>query len=136
VASPPDDEVFLDERWLSIVWDRRRRCVRAQFRGFATSSEFRSGTMKILDVIRAKRVDLLISDNRSLEGVTPADRLWIRDSWIPKAVAAGLKRIAVVVARQGLGKLASEEIISQSVGRVFATRTFDSIEAAKEWIAS
>ena len=49
-------------------------------------------------------------------------------------MAAGLQRIAVVLGSRGLGKIASEEIISESVGRVFVTRTFDTVEDAREWI--
>ena len=75
-----EDEVFLDEPWLSIRWDLRRKCVYAEFKSFANSDEFRTGTMKILDVLRDRRPTLLISDNRRLEGVGDHDQLWIRDT--------------------------------------------------------
>jgi hypothetical protein len=52
------------------------------------------------------------------------------------AVAAGLARIAVVVARSGLGKIASEEILAQIGPAKFATRTFDSLPAAMSWAGS
>jgi hypothetical protein len=108
--------------------------VYAEFKAFANSADFRSGTMKILEPIREKRATLLVSDNRRLEGVTNEDQLWIRDTWIPLAVAAGLKRIAVVVAHHGLGKIATEEILSRMGDKTFATRTFDSLEQAFKWV--
>ena len=107
----------------------------AEFKSFANSDEFRTGTMAILDLLRDRRAVLLISDNRKLEGVSEHDQLWIRDTWMPMAVVAGLQRIAVVLARSGLGRIASEEIISESVGKAFVTRTFDTADAAREWIA-
>jgi hypothetical protein len=91
--------------------------------------------MRILDAIRDKKADRLVSDNRRLEVVTDQDQLWIRDTWVPLAVAAGLRRIAVVLARQGLGRIASEEILSRSVDREFVTRTFDSAPDALKWVA-
>ena len=134
-AFPPDD-VHLDKPYLSVYWDREHRCVYAAFKSFATSVEFRDGTMKIIDAIRARRTTALISDNRKLEGVSDADQGWIQDTWVPLAEAAGLKRIAVVLAHQGLGKFVSEQIISRFTKEDFVTRTFDTLDAANKWIVS
>ena len=91
--------------------------------------------MRILDAIRASGAASLVSDNRRLEGVANQDQLWIRDTWVPQAAASGLKRIAVVVAQRGLGKIATEEILSQLTPGVFATRSFSTVSEAMEWAA-
>ena len=129
-----DDVVYLDEPWLSIIWDLQRACVYAKFKAFANSAEFRAGTLKILDAIRERHAGSLISDNRKLEGVAVEDQLWLRDTWVPLAVAAGIKRIAVVLAPYGLGKIASEEIISQIGETKFAMSTFESLSEATKWV--
>jgi hypothetical protein len=129
------DEVFSDEPWLSIRWDDEHKCVYAEFKGFANSSEIRASAMKILEAARSKHCTLLVSDNRGLEGVANADQLWLRDTWMPLAVAAGIKRIGVVVAPRGLGKLASEEIIGKFGKTAFVTRTFGSAAEAIKWVA-
>jgi hypothetical protein len=126
--------VYLDERWLSIRWDAWHKCVYAEFKAFATTSEFRDGTLKIIDAISDSHAAALVSDNRRLEGVTEQDQLWLRDTWMPLAVAAGIRRIAVVLARRGLGKIASEEIIGKFGKTPFVTRTFDSVADAFEWV--
>jgi hypothetical protein len=59
---------------------------------------------------------------------------WIRDTWTPLAVAAGLERIAVVLASRGLGKFASEAVLSQIGKTAFATRTFATVSEAMEWV--
>jgi hypothetical protein len=133
LSTPAAGDVFMDEPWLLITWDREFRCVRAEFKAFANSADFRDGAARILDVIREKHAAALVSDNRRLEGVEAHDQLWIRDSWVPMAVAAGLTRIAVVVARAGLGKIASEEILAQIGNAKFTTRTFDSLPPAMKW---
>jgi hypothetical protein len=135
LSSSRSGDVHVDEPWLSISWDREHRCVYAEFKKFANSTEFRAGTMKIIDAIRERRASALISDNRRLEGVVYEDQLWLRDNWVPLAVAAGIKRIGVVVARQGLGKVATEEIIGRFGKTEFLTRTFDSLADAQEWVA-
>jgi hypothetical protein len=126
---------FADEPWLSIRWDPGGKFVYAEWTSFANSSQFRASTMRILDAIKARNAQSLISDNRRLEGVADQDQLWIRDSWVPEAVAAGIKRIAVVVPTHGLGKIATNEIISRLGNTVFATRTFTTVSEATEWVS-
>jgi hypothetical protein len=128
--------VHSDEPWLTIRWDGENSCVYAEFKGFATGAEFRASTTKILDAIRQRNAGSLVSDNRRLEGVADEDQLWLRDTWVPMAVAAGLKRIGVVVAHHGLGKTASENIITRFGKTEFVTRTFASAADALEWVRS
>jgi hypothetical protein len=135
VSPSPRSGVFSDEPWLSIERDRDGKWIYAEWKGFANSAEFRASLTRITDAIRAQSVPALVSDNRRLEGVAQADQLWIRDTWTPMAVAAGLKRIAVVVAHRGLGKIATEEILSQMGTKTFATRSFTTVSEATEWAA-
>ena len=135
LSSSPQGRLSGDDPWLSIQWDPGHQCVYAEWRGFANSREFRASLMRIVDTIRAHNSGLLVSDNRRLEGVADQDQLWIRDTWTPLAVAAGLKRIAVVVAHHGLGKIATEEILSQVGMKAFATRTFTTVSEATEWVS-
>jgi hypothetical protein len=135
VAPSPKGDVFADEPWLAIQGDRQSLCVYAEWTGFANSAEFRASTMRILEAIRAIGATSLVSDNRRLEGVTDHDQLWIRDTWTALAVGSGLRRIAVVVPQRGLGRIASEQILSQVGMRAFSTHTFTTVSEAMEWAA-
>jgi hypothetical protein len=90
--------------------------------------------MRTLGAVRDKKASSLVSDTRRLEVVANEDQLWMRDTWVPLAVEAGLKRIALVVAHHGLGKFAVQEIVSQVGPAVFVMRTFDSLPEALEWV--
>jgi hypothetical protein len=133
VTLPSKGEVLRDEPWLSIQWDGLHGCVYAEWKGFANSVEFRASTMAILEAIRKRSAAALVSDNRRLEGVADQDQLWLRDIWMPLAVDAGVKRIAVVLPHHGLGKVASEDIIGKFGNTVFTTRTFSQVPEALEW---
>jgi hypothetical protein len=124
---------LLDEPWLSIRWDRLHKCVHAEFKRFVTSAEFRGGTTKILDAIRARGATAVVSDNRRLEGLTNLDQLWLRDSWLPLAGAAGINRLAVVVARHGLSRVATEAITGKFERTEFRTHIFVSLPEALKW---
>lgn len=127
-------DVYADDPWVSIRWDREHGFVYSDWKGFCNSAELRAGMMKIIDAIRDHHSPSLVSDNRRLELVTDEDQLWIRDSWTPLAVAIGLKRIAVVLAQRGLGKIASEAVLSQIGKTAFVTRTFGTTSEAIQWV--
>ncbi len=135
MTAPRPEDIHLNEPWLSVHWDREHGCVHAEFKAFANSAEFRAGTEKILDAIRLRGARALVSDNRRLEGVTEIDQLWLRDTWMPGAVAAGVRRIGVVLAHHGLGRIASEDIISRFGKTEFVTRIFDSVPDALKWVS-
>jgi hypothetical protein len=135
VSTPRSDEVYFDEPYLFVRWDQDHKCVYAAFKTFATSVELRAGTMKIIDAIQDRHAVAFISDNRKMEGISDSDQLWIRETWVPKAQKAGLKRIAVVLAHQGLGKFVSEEMIRDFGDTAFTTRTFDSLPEANKWVS-
>jgi hypothetical protein len=128
-------EVHSDDPWLSVTWDSEHECVCAEWKAFANSRELRLGGKKILDAIRRREAAALLSDNRRLEVMKGDDQTWFSNTWTPMAVQAGLRRIAVVLAPQGLGRFASQEILSHIGNRDFVTRTFDSVPEALEWIA-
>lgn len=91
--------------------------------------------MTILAAVRDRHAASLVIDNRRLEGVTSPDQLWIRDTFVPLLVAAGLRRLALVLAHHGLGKIASEEILDRTGNTLpFVTRTFAAISEAVDWV--
>jgi hypothetical protein len=126
-------DVHINRSWLSVRWDDEHRCICAEFKGFANSAEFRTGTMGILDAIHDRGAESLVSDNRLLDLLSTEDQLWIRDIWTPLAVAAGLRRIALVVAHQSLGTYASNDIVSSFPNGLFVTRTFGTLDQALPW---
>jgi hypothetical protein len=77
-----------------------------------------------------------VSDARKAKVVVAEDEKWGREVWLPQAVAAGLKRMAVVVAPTGLAKQAYESAATQMGSHGLSMRTFDSVESAIVWAQS
>jgi hypothetical protein len=63
----------------------------------------------------------------------PEDEKWAREVWLPQAVAAGLKRMAVVTAPTGISKMAYEDAASAMDSHGLSMRTFDSVADATTW---
>jgi hypothetical protein len=127
------DETYLDEPYLSIRWRGVPQILYAEWRGFATSEEYRAALMTGLRAIRERHVLGYVSDARKMKVITLADQQWVKDVWLPQAVAAGLKRMAMVTAEAGLGKLIIENVVKEIDNHGLSMRKFDSVAAATNW---
>lgn len=131
-----DDEIFLDEPYLSIRWRSVPRILYAEWKGFATSAEFRAALLTGVRAIRERHVLGYVSDARKAKLVLPEDEKWGREVWLPQAVAAGLKRMAVVTAPTGLAKAVFESAATEIDSHGLSMRTFDSVTSATVWAQS
>ena len=131
-----DDEIFLDEPYLSIRWRAVPKILYAEWKGFATSAEFRAALLTGVRAIKERHVEGYVSDARKAKVVVPEDEKWGREVWLPEAVAAGLKRMAVVTAASGLAKAAFDSAATAIDAHGLSMRTFSTVEAATVWAQS
>ena len=131
-----DDEIYLDEPYLSIRWRSVPRMLYAEWKGFATSAEFRAALLKGLQAIRERHVLAYVSDARKAKVMLTEDEVWANDVWLPQAVAAGLRRMAMVTAESGLSKVIIEDTSKKFDQRGLEMRSFKSVAAATTWALS
>ncbi len=131
-----DDQIYLDEPYLSIRWRPGLKLLYAEWKGFATSAEFRAALLTGVRAIGERHVLGYVSDARKAKVVLPEDEQWARDVWLPQVVAAGLKRMAVVTAAAGLAKVEYEDAAAHMDSHGLSMRTFDSVAAATVWAQS
>jgi hypothetical protein len=131
----PADDVYVDEPYLSIRWDRVHRHVFSEWRAFANSIELRSSLLKGIQAIRDNHAAAYVSDARKLKVIVHEDQKWIHDKWMPLAQEAGLKRLAFVTAPTGLGKLTIEDVSDLVDHNELQSRTFDSVSSARQWVS-
>jgi hypothetical protein len=128
-----DDETYLDEPYLSIRWRSTQQILYAEWKGFATSAEFRAALLTGVRAMRERHVLAYVSDARKAKLFLPEDEQWAREVWLPQAVAAGLNRMAMVIAEAGLGKVIIEHVAHQIDSHGLSMRTFDSVAEATVW---
>lgn len=131
-----DDETYLDEPYLSIRWRSVPQILYAEWKGFATSAEYRAALLTGLRAIREHHATGYVSDARRAKLVVPDDVKWAGEVWLPGAVAAGLKRMAMVTAEAGLSKAIIEEAVKEIDNHGLSMRKFDSVAAATVWAQS
>jgi hypothetical protein len=127
--------VYLDEPWVSIRWDAIHKHVFTEWKAFANSAEFRTALMRALDAIKDHGAVVYLSDTRKVKVVVHKDQDWANQVWIPLLAASGVKRFALVTADSGLGKATVEDVIERADNKGMLMRHFDSIPAARSWLA-
>lgn len=133
VALPPVDGVYVDQPWLLMRWDSVHQIVHSEWRAFANSAELRACLMRGIQAIRDHKAVGYLTDTRKVKVIVNDDQQWIKHTWLPLAIEAGLKRIAVVTAASGLGKATVEDVVGLTEDRGLQSRTFDSFAAARSW---
>lgn len=134
VTVPPRDGVYVDQPWLLMRWDAVHQLVHSEWRAFANSAELRAGLLRGIEAIKDHRATGYLTDTRKVKVVVLKDQDWIKETWLPLAIEAGLKRIAVVTAAQGLGKLTVEDVVGLTDDQGLQSRIFSSVEAGWEWM--
>jgi hypothetical protein len=132
---PPADGIYVDQPWLLMRWDAVHKVVHSEWRAFANSAELRAGLQRGLDAISDHQAIGYLTDTRKVKVIVRDDQVWIKETWLPLAIAAGLKRIAVVTATHGLGKLTVDEVVGLTDDQGLVSRTFESADAAWEWVS-
>ena len=130
------DQTYLDEPYLSIRWRSVPRMLYAEWKGYATSAELRAALLRGVEAMRDRHVLAYVSDARRAKVMLPEDEVWAREVWLPQAVAAGLKRMAVVTAGTGMAKVIMEDVSRHVDHHGLEMRTFDSVTAATTWALS
>ena len=70
-----------------------------------------------------------------MKSVQPADQEWIVRNWFPRAHAAGLRRMTVVVPYSRLSRMHVDDILGSVPGSALNIKYFGKVEAATEWLA-
>jgi hypothetical protein len=130
---PPKDQIYLDEPYLTIRWRGGQQILYAEWKGFATSAEFRAALSTGLRAIREHHVLGYVSDARKAKVFVAEDQKWAMTDWAPQAVAAGLKRMAMVTAETGLASGIVGDVSKQIDQHGLSMRTFNSVAEATVW---
>ncbi len=135
VDVPPKGDVYVDEPWLSIRWDSVHKHVHSEWTAFATSVELRAAVLRGIQAIRDHQATTYVSDARKLKVIVLPDQAWIKETWMPLAIEAGLKRLAFVTKATGLARPNVENVVALVDGHGLQSRIFDSMAAARQWVS-
>lgn len=136
----PDDVARADGIYLHhpgvglATWDSMCEAVRIEWHGWADSKERQAILEAGLGALRAHRGSRWLADCRDMKAVKQADQEWIDQSWFPRVLAAGLRRMALVIPKSGLARINLDDMMRRVPETKLETGHFATIEEATEWL--
>jgi hypothetical protein len=127
-------EIHFDEPFLTIHWDEDGGIIWAESKDSAGGEPMHRAMEAALRLIIEKKAHRWLGDTRRLGSLDPADVKWVNDNWLPRAVAAGINRMAIVAPRRVVVALEVKSFMARINGREVANEYFDDIEAARAWL--
>jgi hypothetical protein len=121
---------------LTVGYDAEVSCVTMTWKGYATSREFREGNERILGVLTERRANKLLGDIKDLVLIGADDQHWLSSNWIPRAMDAGLRTIAMITPVFYFNRVAVESVGQKLDPEALILHYFDNRDAARQWLGS
>ncbi|MDO7875504.1 hypothetical protein Q5H93_12240 [Hymenobacter sp. ASUV-10] len=116
------DTVLFSESYGSVLVDEQVPCVITQWHGFANQQQFRALQGFALDYFEQRSTPARpwgwVGDVRQMSAIPQAVQEWLRDEFNPRATAAGLREVSVVLAESVLGQLATQQYADRTAQAV------------------
>jgi hypothetical protein len=133
------DQVIFSEPYGTVLVDTSVPCIITQWHAFANATEFVALQQFALEYFEAHssaaRPWGWVGDVRQMGAIPAKAQAWLLADFNPRATAASLREVSVVVAENIFGQLATQTY-AQNTQRArsayeLSTRLYNSIEAAK-----
>jgi SpoIIAA-like len=127
--------IFYDRPGVATVsWDPTWMAVHTEWHGYADPTEFADVLEAGLLAIREHRCSNGLVDGRNQKVIPQPVQDWIDQDWFPRALAAGLRRLALVIPNSGLARMNIEDVLHRVPGTRLDIAYFATLEEAVAWI--
>ena len=129
------DGVFFNRPGVAIVrWDAACKAAHIEWQGWADPAEFAAANDAMILALKQHSGSRALGDCRNMRVIKQSDQEWVSRDWIPRVLAAGLRRMALVIPKSGLALMNVQEIMSRVPGTKLDVAYFPTIEEAKAWL--
>lgn len=121
-----------EREFASVEYNARDDVVVATLSEFAEGDRFRAYMDAIIEALVDENCDTIITDNREMGALSQEDQEWSVGDWAPRAEAAGLEHLALVMPESVVSKMSVEnvtEMADDDIDREF----FDNMGDARDW---
>lgn len=118
----------------SVGWDDEANAVCITLKQFAEGEELRTVLDMGIELLLERKASSLLGDLRHLGPVTPKDQKWTAESWLPRAIAAGMAYLALVSPRKIVAQMAVKTFMNNVKDHALIVGNFEDIETARAWL--
>jgi hypothetical protein len=129
--------VFFDRPGVAVMWwNATSRAVHIEWQGWADPAEFAAALEAGLVALIEHRSSRWLADCREMKAIQQSDQEWIDKNWFPRIIAAGLRRMAVVIPKSGLARSNLEDIMEKVAADRIDGQFFATVAEAEAWISA
>jgi hypothetical protein len=133
--SAPEDLYFFHAPGVaSVRWDQEGQLVLVEWEGWANSAEFAELLDAEVRALQHHHGSRLLADCRRQKVIKPEDQALADKAWLPRALAAGLKRFAVVLPTSVLAEMNIRDALGRIPDTAMQVAYFATVEDAKAWL--
>ena len=131
-----DGRVYFDHPGVATVsWDAAHRTVHVEWAGSADSAQFLQLLDAEVDALHEHHGSLILADCRRQGVLDPAAQDLADRDWLPRALAAGLRRFAVVLPASRVAAINLEDRLSRLPAEKLEICYFSTVDEARAWLA-
>jgi hypothetical protein len=125
---------FEDKNWV-IEWDEVRKWVKVDMIGFVQGEAHKNGSMKIVELLKQKKANKLLTDTRQAKVLWLAEQKWVNDVWVPMIKAAGTRYTATILPQNVIAQMSINAIAKTNKDMAdLENGYFGSMEEAQNWL--
>lgn len=129
------DGVFFNVPGVVVVsWDPTLKAVCMEWQSWASAAEFGAALEAGLSSLAEHRGKRWLADCTDMKAVKQSDQEWLDRNWFPRAIALGLKHMAIVIPKSALSKLNIDDIMARVPASKLAVGYFATAAEAREWL--
>ena len=130
-----DESVYFQSPGVAVLkWDPGSGAVYIEWQGWADSTEFALLLEAGLRALKEYHGSRWLADCRNMKTIEESDQEWLDRSWFPRMLAAGLRRMAVLMPRNALAKINVEDILGKVPGTKLEVAYFATVAEARAWL--
>jgi hypothetical protein len=132
-VKPADNVYFAAAGVATVRWDPKGELVLVEWEGWSDSAEFSALLDAEIRALAEHRSSRMLADCRRQRVLTIADQEKDKE-WLPRAVAAGLRRLAIVLPTSGLATMNVKDRLSKVPSVTLEIAYFEEIDEARAWL--
>ena len=127
--------VYFNHPGVAVVkWDAPTEAAHMEWQGWARTPEFQAANDALIHAITEHRGSRVLGDSRRMGVIQESDQDWVNRDWFPRILAAGLRRMALVLPESDLAKMNIDELVGRVPGSQLDVAYFATLGEARKWL--
>ena len=127
--------VYFNEPGLVTVgWSSTAQMVHVEWKSSVNGSQLRTAIERGVVALSKNHGSRWLADCQSLGPISEEDQEWLDQDWFPRALAAGLRRMAIVLPWQDVARMNVEDIMGRVPETQMERAYFETVWRAQEWL--